>query len=99
MAEKTVVVQIDDIDRTTEAAERRHFAVGNKHYEIDLNAEHSAAFTAALAPWIKHARSVANPAKTEITNLRIRLWAMKNGHPISLTGRIPNKIIAAYNQD
>lgn len=97
MAEKTVVIKVDDLDHTSPATSRRRFAIGNRYYEIDLNDTHAAEFDATLAPWIKHARSVQNPAKIEITNLKIRLWAAHNNINLSPNGRIPRKIREAYH--
>lgn len=95
-------VLIDDIDGST-AQETVVFGVGRQQYEIDLNSEHLAEFTADMERWVKHARRVSSrrgartvhsPASNDAA--LIRTWAADRGIKLSSRGRIPAAIRDQY---
>ncbi|PFG44391.1 Lsr2 protein [Isoptericola jiangsuensis] len=107
MVQKTKVVLIDDIDGT-EGDETVTFALDGVTYEIDLTAKHAAELRESFATWIGHARksgpraaarttSSARRGRTDREQLqKIREWARDNGHTVNERGRIPSKVLEAY---
>ena len=104
--EITDVQLIDDIDGSP-ATTTIEFSVGGKNYIIDLSEANAAAFNAALAPYIEHARRApANKRKSRSSsetarvkrqkNAEIRAWALKNGMTVSKRGQLGQDTIAAY---
>ena len=81
------------------------FGVGDTWYEIDLTKEEEAAFDQALQAYLRAGRK-ANPRKeakpkvvpetTPEQREAIRKWAAEQGFEFADRGRIPKKIIAAY---
>lgn len=100
---------VDDIDGTP-ATTTIEFGVGSKNYTIDLSEANAAAFNAALAPYIEHARRArrapANKRKSRSSseaarvkrqkNAEIRAWALENGVTVSKRGQLGQDTIAAY---
>ena len=100
---------VDDIDGTP-ATTTIEFGVGSKNYTIDLSEANAAAFNAALAPYIEHARRArrapANKRKSRSSseaarvkrqkNAEIRAWALENGVTVSKRGQLGQDIVAAY---
>ena len=100
---------VDDIDGTP-ATTTIEFGVGSKNYTIDLSKANAAAFNAALAPYIEHARRArrapANKRKSRSSseaarvkrqkNAEIRAWALENGVTVSKRGQLGQDTIAAY---
>lgn len=110
MAQKHIVQLIDDLDEGT-ADETVSFSVDGSAYEIDLSATNAAKLRDSLAPYVANARrasrgavrtigSSASPKRArgdrEQTHA-VREWARKNGHSIGDKGRIPARILDAYN--
>jgi hypothetical protein len=111
MAQKVLVVLIDDLDGT-EASETINFAVDGNTYEIDLTAAHAGELREALAPWVGHARKIAaaaagaragsgsggrKRARIDAGQLQdMRRWARENGYQVSGRGRISQEIQRAY---
>lgn len=101
---------VDDIDGTP-ATTTIEFGVGSKNYTIDLSEANAAAFNAALAPYIEHARRArrapANKRKSRSSseaarvkrqkNAEIRAWALENGVTVSKRGQLGQDTIAAYD--
>ena len=103
MATKTLVRMVDDIDGS-EAAETVAFAFDNAQYEIDLSKQNAANFRKAVGEDIDHARRVGGRAKRG-TGKRanhdvheVREWAQNNGHNVSSRGRIPARVLQAYQE-
>lgn len=108
--EITDVQLIDDIDGSPATA-TIEFTFDGKNYVIDLSEANAAAFNAALAPYVEHARraratkknasrksrssSEAARAKRQ-RNAEIRTWAMENGVTVSKRGQLGQDTIAAY---
>jgi hypothetical protein len=100
---------VDDIDGSPATA-TIEFGVGGKNYIIDLSEANAAAFNAALAPYIEHARRArrapANKRKARSSseaarikrqrNAEIRAWALENGVTVSKRGQLGQDTIAAY---
>lgn len=107
--EITDVQLVDDIDGSPATA-TIEFGVGGKNYIIDLSEANAAAFNAALAPYIEHARRArrgpANKRKPRSSseaarakrqkNAQIRAWALENGVTVSKRGQLGQDTIAAY---
>ena len=107
--EITDVQLIDDIDGSPATA-TIEFSVDGKNYIIDLAEANAAAFNAALAPYIEHARRArrgpANKRKPRSSseaarvkrqkNAEIRTWALENGVTVSKRGQLGQDTIAAY---
>lgn len=108
--EITDVQIIDDIDGSP-ATTTIEFSVGGKNYIIDLSEANAAAFNAALAPYIEHARraratkkkasrksrSSSEAARVKRQkNAEIRAWALENGVTVSKRGQLDQDTIAAY---
>lgn len=110
MASRTVVTFVDDLDGS-DADETVQFALDGVTYEIDLGRAHASSLRAGLAPWVDAARRSGRPA-TVITARRssaptrvdpaqtakVREWAAKSGHPVSARGRIPQKVMDAFQE-
>jgi hypothetical protein len=110
MAQRVLVVLIDDLDGT-EASETVKFAVDGNTYEIDLTAAHAGELRQTLAPWVGHARKIAaaagaragsgsggrKRARIDAGQLQdMRRWARENGYQVSGRGRISQEIQQAY---
>ena len=104
--EITDIQLIDDIDGSP-ATTTIEFGVGGKNYVIDLSEANEAAFNAALAPYIEHARRApANKRKSRSSSeaarakrqktAEMRAWALDNGHTIAKRGQLSQEIIDAY---
>ena len=110
MAQKTTVQLVDDIDGSV-AAETVAFGLDGSSYEIDLSEEHATALRDALASYVGAARkTTAGPARrggprrasgsTSTSDRQrtaeIRSWAREKGMEVNERGRIPSKVIEAY---
>jgi len=112
MAKQIIESLIDDLDETSEAAETVRFGLDGREYEIDLSDSHIDDLHEALAPYIEAGRKATggHPHKpdhgggkrqrgrTDREQLAaIRDWARRNGGQVKDRGRIPQRIINAYN--
>ncbi|NOV97249.1 Lsr2 dimerization domain-containing protein [Isoptericola halotolerans] len=106
MVQKTQVVLIDDIDGS-DGDETVTFALDGVSYEIDLSAAHAAELRESFAQWIGHGRrtaarsapraSASRRGRTDREQLqKIREWARDNGHQVNDRGRIPGRVLEAY---
>jgi hypothetical protein len=106
VVQKTQVVLIDDIDGA-EGDETVSFALDGVAYEIDLTTAHAAELRESLATWIGHGRksgvrvaprgTAARRGRTDREQLqKIREWARDNGHKVNERGRIPARILEAF---
>lgn len=109
VAQQVVVQYVDDLDGTVgEAVETVHFALDGVSYEIDLNETNSARLRDSIAHFIANARrtggrartqsAASNGARSRADTEAIRGWARANGHQISDRGRIPVRVIEAYQK-
>lgn len=107
MARKEVVQFVDDLDGTELSADQVdavEFSYRGKHYVIDLSAENAELFDQAMSEWIEHAHKVARPSKAFQPKRParrdlplVRKWARENGYEVSDRGRIPQEVLAAYD--
>lgn len=110
MARKTVVELIDDIDGRP-AQETVSFSLDGVAYEIDLSEGNADRLRAGLAPFVERARrgGVARVADTHATvaahstpardrdrSAAIRAWARDEGLAVNERGRIPAKVVEAF---
>lgn len=106
----TISTIADDFDGST-PAETVYFSVAGKDYAIDLNEEHVAELTDALAkvdelmkdytdkarPMGKSSTGTARrSSKSSQDTKAVRAWAQENGYEIGDRGRIPEEIQEAY---
>jgi len=106
MAQQKIVTLIDDLDGA-EAAETLTFAIDGSTYEIDLSEKNATALREALRRYVTAARKagaqraerkrVTIPSTGDSRNAEIRAWAHGNGHPVPARGRIPQRIVAAFD--
>lgn len=103
-------ILIDDIDGETEGAQTISFVVEGQEYEIDLAEENRELFQAEvekhlafLKEMADYGRPVRRQSLVKVPRGRtkeeldhIRNWARANGHKVSDMGRVPEKIIDAY---
>ncbi|WP_402468241.1 histone-like nucleoid-structuring protein Lsr2 [Isoptericola aurantiacus] len=106
MVQKTKVVLIDDIDGS-DGDETVSFGLDGVSYEIDLTSAHASELRESLATWIGHGRksaarvpartSGARRGRTDREQLqKIREWARDNGHKVNDRGRIPTRVLEAF---
>lgn len=107
MAQQKIVTLIDDLDGT-EAAETLKFAIDGATYEIDLSEKNATALREVLGRYVAAARKagaqgatgrtrVTIPSTGHSRNAEIRAWAHSHGHPVPARGRIPQKVVAAFD--
>src|SRR5689334_17447753 len=106
MAQKKIVMLVDDLDGT-EASETVAFGIDGGNYEIDLSERNAAELREALRRYVSAARTagsrgtsarkrVSIPSTGHSRNAEIRAWAHTNGHDVPARGRIPQRVVAAY---
>lgn len=107
MAQKKIVTLIDDLDGTA-ASETITFAIDGSTYEIDLSDKNATALRNALRRYTTAARKtgtqghagrnrVTIPSTGHSRNAEIRAWAHSNGHTVPARGRIPQRVVAAFD--
>lgn len=106
MGERVKVTLFDDIDPTKDATTQVHFEYGGTRYRIDLCDENVARFDAAMETWISHARKLGKNGKPApkaapklaavTTSQEIRAWAAENGVEVAANGKIPKRVVEAY---
>jgi hypothetical protein len=108
MAIKELIV--DDIDGETDAIGDLTFFVDGQEYSVDLNQEHMEHYKGLIAehramllelaeygrPLRRQAPLSAPRGRTKDQLDEIRRWARANGHEVKDMGRIPDKVIDAY---
>lgn len=105
MAQRTLVVIEDDIDKSP-AAETVTFGLDGVSYEIDLSESNAAKLRDALAPWVAHGRrsggrkvsrrGSGGGGKRPDLGL-VRDWARSSGFKVSDRGRISVEVQGAYD--
>jgi hypothetical protein len=111
MARKTVVELIDDIDGRP-AQETVSFSLDGMAYEIDLSEGNADRLRAGLAPFVERARKAGAaraaapprtagashpaPAGDRDRSAAIRAWAKGEGLAVNERGRIPAKVVEAF---
>ncbi|MGW1786173.1 histone-like nucleoid-structuring protein Lsr2 [Streptomyces sp. NPDC002143] len=82
------------------------FGLGDTWYEIDLTAAEQKKLEEALEPYLKVSRKAGKPAPkkrvvpetTAEERDKIREWAKKEGYEFAERGRIPKKVMNAYDE-
>jgi hypothetical protein len=112
MAKQVITSLIDDIDGKP-ASQTIEFGLDGVSYSIDLSDKNADRLRAALHPYIDAGTRMGRvagggrragartglPARTSRDQTAaIREWAAKAGHEISNRGRIPGRIVAAYEE-
>jgi hypothetical protein len=109
MAQRTEVQLLDDIDPSDTADETVRFGIDGTSYEIDLAAQRAEHLRLSLAPFVSAARRVANgngngkgrgpkqDASDRQRTMAIRQWARGQGMDVNERGRIPSRVIEAYD--
>lgn len=96
MAQRVEVVLVDDLDGG-EAKETVAFSLDARFYEIDLGEENAGELRETLKKYIRQSRATAPP--TPQTEARqIRKWAVDNGYPVSVKGRLHRDVVEAYRE-
>lgn len=103
MAKRTVVDLSDDLDGSP-AAETVRFALDGREYEIDLSAEHARTMRDSLDAYVRAGRRttatgrpyrrIRVPADPKV----IRAWAASAGVACPDRGRIPRRVIEAFER-
>lgn len=106
MVQKTQVVLVDDIDGG-EADETVRFGLDGVSYEIDLTTKNAHKLRDAVAGYVAEARRVGGRASGRRRSARasrgggtdagtVREWARANGYEVSERGRVPGRVLEAY---
>ncbi|MFD3970197.1 Lsr2 family protein [Streptomyces cyaneofuscatus] len=82
------------------------FGFGDTWYEIDLTPEERKKLEEALKPYLKAGRKAGKaapvtkvvPETTPEERDEIRAWGKKNGYEFAERGRIPKKIMKAFDE-
>ncbi|QGU05754.1 histone-like nucleoid-structuring protein Lsr2 [Corynebacterium comes] len=110
MARRDITQYFDDLDNSAlEDSEVNsiRFSVDGSHYILDLSDENAAAFRSALEPWIAAAqpaptstpqRSTTRQTSSMKRSRAVREWARKEGLEVSDRGKIPARIMDAYDK-
>lgn len=112
MAQKVIVELVDDLDGTAgEGVSTVRFGLAGVDYEIDLTETNANQLRAELADYVAAARRTVpvgrgiasrrsagstRPAADREKTKAIREWARGNGWAVAERGRIPENVIAAY---
>ena len=113
MAKRAITQIIDDLDGKVlpdSESETIHFGLNGVIYRIDLGTKNAQRFHKTFDPYIAKSRKVGVTAKPQPTAAKknrpslsprqasnIRHWADRNGYAVKDRGRIPLKVLAAYN--
>ncbi|KIF04506.1 hypothetical protein PL81_18450 [Streptomyces sp. RSD-27] len=82
------------------------FGLGDTWYEVDLTAEEKKGLEAALKSYLEVSRKAGKPAPkkrvvpetTAEEREKIREWAKEEGYEFADRGRIPKKVMKAYDE-
>lgn len=103
MARRTIIV--DDIDGSEDAREVT-FSLDGETWRIDLSEENRQRLREALGEFIESAVKVsggrasrsASAPSSAVDLADVRAWARANGYEVNDRGRIPNRIMRAYEE-
>jgi hypothetical protein len=111
MAQKTITVQVDDLDGSEDDVTTVRFSLDGSNFEIDLSAANQARLRDGLAKFVdaagpakparagrspRRAKAVATPPNRDQAQA-IRDWARSNGYEVSARGRISKSIQDAFD--
>lgn len=103
---------LDGTELSADTLVEAHFAHNGNEYVIDLSEENANKLADSLAPYKEAGRRVGPtpaPAKRKKTSLglrdlsgrdlnAVRQWARENDYEVSARGRVPQHIVAAYDE-
>lgn len=100
---------VDDIDGKTKAVESVRFGIDGSQYEIDLSAVNAKKFHRVIDEYIQAAhrpRNSGRPVRRRTDGRRtsrdrsreIRAWAQGRGYQVKDRGRVPESIVAEYDE-
>ncbi|GAA3819449.1 histone-like nucleoid-structuring protein Lsr2 [Cellulomonas soli] len=101
MATTTRVIITDDLDGS-EGATTVGFSWQGTTYEVDLSDAHREEFLRVLQTYITAGRRTRPSAPRtgerpdQERSAQVRAWAAANGHHVSDRGRIPARVLEAY---
>ena len=107
MAQKTVVVLVDDLDGEPADTTVR-FGLDSREYELDLSEANAQALREAFARYIPVARKTSGGRRVSATAGKpakafqgfdpaaVRAWAAGNGYTVSPRGRIRAEVLEAF---
>jgi hypothetical protein len=107
MAQKTVVVLVDDLDGEPADTTVR-FGLDFREYELDLTEANARALREAFARYIPAARKTSGGRRASTTTEKpakafqgfdpaaVRAWAAGNGYTVSPRGRIRAEVLEAF---
>jgi len=78
------------------------FSLDGTAYQIDLTAKNASVLRNALRPYIEAGRPLRGSrrrpvrSKIEADTRTIKEWALANGYQVRDRGRLPNKVLAAF---
>lgn len=110
MARREITQYFDDLDNsplTDNEVNSIRFSVDGNHYILDLSEKNAAAFRSAMEPWITAAhpapastpaRSASRQTSSAKRSRAIREWAREEGIEVSDRGKIPARVVEAYNE-
>lgn len=101
----TRTVHVSDLSGETDASTAT-IGVGGTWHEVDLTASEQDELQQLLDPYLRSARRIGPsltkkqvvPETTVEQREAIRAWAKENGYDPAEYGRIPKRILAAYNE-
>lgn len=111
MARREIVVLQDDLDGSEKDVRTVKFGFEGVNYEIDLGPANFDKLAQALAPYVSKARKESarrgggaqaaksktmSAAEQRAFNQRVREWAKSQKEKVSERGRVPAKLIDAY---
>lgn len=109
MAQKVLVQMVDDLDgAASDDVSTVSFGLDGAEYEIDLGSSNAENLRDLFEGYIAVARRVGGRKRRTVSASNgsasngeaalIREWALENGHELSARGRIPGKVVEAYNE-
>lgn len=105
MARKIVTMFFDDVTgEEVSDKDVRHveFTFDGVSYVLDLSPASHEKMVAAFAPWVENATRVPASRSPRKTATRrdldeVRVWARENGFEVSDRGRVPKRVLDAYD--
>ena len=76
------------------------FALDGVNYVLDLSPASEAEFRKVLSPWVENATRVSRSPRKSAPRRdlnEVRVWARANGFEVSDRGRVPKKVLDAYD--
>ncbi|MEU2835105.1 Lsr2 family protein [Streptomyces lavendulae] len=109
MAKKTVTILIDDLTgQESQEVSTHTLVLDGVAYEIDLSPDSYDQLLEAFARFMRAGRRVKASRSKSASRVgasasasdtaEIRIWAQKNGYTVNDRGRVPSRILEAYQK-